>query len=161
MIVRIGPQGLGPGSQDAVDGRPDSAAGILARETGHQQGVIVRILVPDRCNHGHHDRLLIQRTTGRGAADPAAAPQTSVLGDHLGPFGRTAREELLYFPGEMGLQLHILLRPAYSVTLAAAHPGVLVGQTLLLRTFEGRFLDENTLALVSFPGPTPPHDHRR
>jgi hypothetical protein len=60
MIVRVSSQWLGPGGKDSVDGGPDSVAGILARDTGHQQGVVLGILMPDRCHHGHRDRLLIK-----------------------------------------------------------------------------------------------------
>jgi hypothetical protein len=78
-------------------------------------------------------------------------------GDRLSPVGRAAREELLYFLGEMGPQLHVLLGPVYSVTLAAADPGVLVGQALLLGKFEGGFLDEDALSSMISRSPVPWH----
>ncbi len=43
-------------------------------KAGHQQLVIVGVLVPHRGHHRQPDRLLVQRTPGRRPPDSTAAP---------------------------------------------------------------------------------------
>jgi hypothetical protein len=48
---------LRPAGEDAVDVGADAVAGDGARDTGHQQGVVVGVEVADRGHHGQGDRL--------------------------------------------------------------------------------------------------------
>lgn len=57
-----------PGGEDPVDGVPDLLARFLARDAGHQQLVVVRVLVPDGRDHGQGDRPLVQVPGSRGTA---------------------------------------------------------------------------------------------
>ncbi|HUY51133.1 MAG TPA: hypothetical protein VMV92_36425 [Streptosporangiaceae bacterium] len=60
-----------------------------------------------------------------------------------------------------GLERHILASPPLPVPFPAAQPGFLVGEALLLRLSECRFLGEDALPLIAFPGPAPAHHHSR
>src|SRR3984957_6142323 len=50
----------GPSGQDAVDGGLDLCPGVRARRTGHEQFVVVSVLVPDRCHHRQRNRSLVE-----------------------------------------------------------------------------------------------------
>ena len=93
---------LRPADEDAVDVGADAIAGNVAGHAGHQQGVVVGVLVADRGHHGQGDRLLIESASGRGTAYPAAAPQSGVAGDRLGAFGAGSGETVALFPPPCG-----------------------------------------------------------
>jgi alkanesulfonate monooxygenase SsuD/methylene tetrahydromethanopterin reductase-like flavin-dependent oxidoreductase (luciferase family) len=48
-----------PSVQNAVDTRPYPVPCFLAGNAGHQQGVVLRVLVPYRSDHGQRDGLLV------------------------------------------------------------------------------------------------------
>ena len=151
----------GPVGKDAVDVGADAVAGDVARDAGHQQGVVVGVLVADRGHHGQGDRLFIKSAASRRTADPAAAPQSGMAGDRLGTFGRAAGKQPRDFGRHAGLELHVLVSAALTVSFTAAAPRVLVGEALLFGLLERRLLDQDALPLVPLAAATPPHHHGR
>jgi hypothetical protein len=139
----------GPAGQDLVDRRPDLVPGVGPRDAGHEQVVVVSVLVPHRGNDGQRDRALVQVPAGRRPPDPAAAPLGGVPGDGLGAIVGAARVQPDNLLREPGLELHVLLGAPLAVAFPAPHPGVLVVEALLFGGIEGGFADQEALPLVA------------
>ena len=69
-------------------------------------------------------------------------------GDRLRAVGRAAGKQPGDLSDETGLQFQVLAGPALGVPFPAPHPGAGVGEALLLRLFERRFLHQEALPLV-------------
>jgi hypothetical protein len=63
--------------------------------------------------------------------------------------------------GHTGREFDVLGGPTLPVPTPAAHPGLFVGQALLLRLLQGGLLNQQALALVPLACPAPPDDHGR
>lgn len=101
-----------PGVDDGLDLVGDLAAGVGPGDAGHQQAVIRGVEVAHGGDHGQGHGLGVESPPGRASADPAAAAGAGVAGDLLGPLGRTAREQLGDGPGEVSLELNVVVGPA-------------------------------------------------
>ena len=81
-------------------------------------------------------------------------------GDRLRAVGRAAGKQPGDLSDETGLQFQVLAGPALGVPFPAPHPGVLVGETLLLCVLERWFFHQQALPLVPLARPAPPDHHR-
>jgi hypothetical protein len=84
-----------------------------------------------------------------------------VPGDRLGALRGAAREQPGDLRDEAGLQFQVLVRPSLGIPSPAPHPGVLIGEALLLRLLKGRLLHQEALPLIPLPCPAPADHHRR
>jgi hypothetical protein len=71
-----------------------------------------------------------------------------VPGDSLRASDGAAGEQPGDLDNETGPQFQVLACPALGVSFPAPHPGAGVGEALLLRLFERRFLHQEALPLV-------------
>src|SRR5436305_5923031 len=136
-----------PAVQYAVDVVADAVAGVLAVDAGHEQLVVVSVLVPDRRHDREEYRLLVQCAPGGRPAHPAAAAHAGVPGDGFGARSGAAGELLADALVETGSELDVFGGAADAVALAAAFADVLVGEALLLGLLERGLLDEDALPL--------------
>jgi hypothetical protein len=74
-----------------------------------------------------------------------------MAGDGVGPLRRAPGEQLGDGPGEVGLELDIVLGPARLFSQEAALAGVLVGQARLFGLSQRQLLDQDAPALVAAP----------
>jgi len=119
-----------PAVQDVLYVGVYLSSGFVAFDSGHEQLVVRRVVVPDRGDHGQGDRLGLHRPASRSAPDPAAAADRGVTRDRLCPPGRTAGEDPPDRFGRPRPQLEVLLCTACAVAFSAACPGFLVRQAL-------------------------------
>src|SRR5207249_4585765 len=134
---------------------------FLPGVAGHQELVVAGVPVPDRGGYGQRDRDWIEGAACRAAADAAAAAGTGVCGDGLGPLARAAREELPDRRRELGLELHVLVRPPLLRPESGPAARLLVGEAVGLGLLERRLLDEDPLPFVALSGPAEADDDRR
>ena len=152
--------GVLPGCQDSVDGGPHLPVGDRAGYAGHQQLVIVGVLVPHRGHHRQRHRILIQRAPRRdrptrrysrtAACRAIAAARPAGQAGNNRPPPRPAAPRTPH-PGRRGA----------AGRARGVGCGVLVGQALRLGLLQGRLLHQDPLALVALAGAAEAHHHRR
>src|SRR5690348_8028861 len=81
-----------PAGEDLINALPHAIARLESRYAGHEEFVVVGVLVAHRGDDGRGDGAFIERAAGCRAADPAAAADPSVRRDRGGPRRRATRE---------------------------------------------------------------------
>ncbi len=117
----------------------------------------------DRRNDRQLDRRLLERASGGGPSDAAAAARRGMPGDRLSTLGRAPGIQIGDRSRHLALQLEVLARASLSVALTApcAHFGSST-ETLGFRLFKRNLLDQNAMAFVATTGaaePTPLTDN--
>jgi len=143
--------GRAPRIENGLNVGPHLSASLGARDSGHEESVIVCITVPHHAHDGERHGVGMKRPAGCAPAD-SSAPSGSRMGrDVLGSLRRTAREETNDLLTKRVLEGVVLKRPVLDLAKAASRSCLFVGQTACFRLGECLFLDENPLTLVATP----------
>jgi LysR family transcriptional activator of glutamate synthase operon len=148
------------GREDPVDVSADPLAGDVPRHPGHQQIVVIGVLMPDRRDDRERHGLLVKPPASGRPADPATAAEPGVPGDRVRPLGGAPREQARDLDGELLLENHVLVGAAHGVPLPAPCPQVRVGEALLFGLLNGGRLSQDALPLVALAALVPLHHDR-
>jgi LysR family transcriptional regulator, transcription activator of glutamate synthase operon len=143
--------------EDPVDVSADPLAGDVPRHPGHQQIVVIGVLMPDRGDDRERHGLLVKPPASGRPADPATAAEPGVAGDRIGPRGRAPGEQPRDLGGELPLEDHVLVGAAHGVPLPAPCPQVRVAKALLFGLLDGGRLGQDALPLIALAALAPLH----
>ena len=130
-------------------------ASVLPFPSPCQKLVVGRFGMTYVGDYGKVHRVLIEVFCGSRAPDSSAAGETCVFGDEFLPAGRTVWEQLAH-PGRESPHV-FLVQPCTPrcLTLPAAGPRLVVGQTFSFGKFKGDLRNQQPLPLVPLSGTTP------
>jgi len=136
----------------------DRSAGFVPIPPAGEQLIVGCLDVADMRDDRKANSPFVEILRGGRAPDPAAVLEAGVLGDGVLRTGGTARKQLTHPVRKL---LHVLavdarapLRLPFSTTFAR----IIIGQALCFGPRQSRFLDQNTLSLVTVAGAAPLED---
>ncbi len=135
-----------PALEHLLDTYAYAVARLESLDAGHQQLVVVALAMTRRRDHRERDGPWLQRASGGGAPDSAAAAPRGVAGDRHRPLARAARKQPRDLAEKFPLELDVLARTSLAFALGSSRARVRVGHALGL--LDRLLLDEDALALV-------------
>jgi hypothetical protein len=111
---------------------------------------------PDR----QFDSVWIESTCGCRTAYPARVLSAGVFGNCQTLRSRTAWKRVAQSLGKLAHVALVKILPTLRCSLPGSLAGRSIGQALLFRLLERRFLNQQPLTLVPLSRPTEPDDHR-
>lgn len=134
--------------QDFVDFRRHLMTCVRTVDAGHQQLVILRLLVTDRCHDGGTHGVVVEHPARGRAAYASTPPLPSVTSNRFGSLRRATGKLRPYRLREFIMERDVLRLAAFATSLPFAFARVGVGQTFRLSSVECRFLHQDALSLV-------------